>query len=289
MLDPKVVELYDRYLNQEIDRRGFLKQLAWIAGGTAAAYALLPVLERDEAQAQVVSPDDARLSDQYVRYPGAEDDVRAYQAIPKESPGPFAAVMVVHENRGLNPHIEDVARRLAVEGFLALAPDALSGTGGTPGDPDAAKAQIKKLDMDLTVQNFVAATAYLKTHPKSTGRVGVVGFCWGGAMANQMAVHSPEVAAAVPFYGRQPKAQAVSKIKAALLLHYAELDERINQGIADYETALKKAGVDYQLFVYPGAKHAFNNDTNAARYHPEAAQLAWQRTIAFFKEKLLKA
>jgi carboxymethylenebutenolidase len=216
---------------------------------------------------------------------GETGEVRAYLARLKgdeKLPG----VVVIHENRGLNPHIEDVNRRVAVEGFLAVAPDALSPVGGTPKDQDEARSLINKLDGPSTLKNFTAAVTYLKTHTQSTGKVGVVGFCWGGAMANQVAVNSPDAAAAVPFYGRQPAAEDVPKIKASLLLHYAGLDERINEGIPAYEAALKAASVDYKLYVYEGAKHAFNNDTNAGRYHKEAAELAWKRTILFLKEKL---
>ena len=195
-------------------------------------------------------------------------------------------VVVIHENRGLNAHIADVTRRVALEGFVALAPDALSPVGGTPEDENKAVALIGQLDQQSTIKNFVAAVQYLKTHPVSTGKVGVVGFCWGGAMANQVAVNSPDVSAAVPYYGRQPASEDVPKIKASLLLHYAGLDEGINKGIPAYEAALKKASIDYKLYMYEGAQHAFNNDTNAARYNKEAAELAWKRTIAFFKEKL---
>jgi len=222
-----------------------------------------------------------------MKYPGATGDVRAHFAKPKgdeKLPG----VVVIHENRGLNPHIEDVTRRVALEGFLAMAPDSLSPLGGTPEDPDKAPDLLKKLDAQATIQNYVAAVRYLKTHPSSTGKVGVVGFCWGGAMANQVAVNSPDVLAVVPYYGRQPASEDVPKIKASLLLHYAGLDEAINKGIAAYEAALKKASVDYKIYMYEGAQHAFNNDTNAERYNKEAAQLAWQRTISFLSEKLKK-
>jgi carboxymethylenebutenolidase len=195
-------------------------------------------------------------------------------------------VIVIHENRGLNPHIEDVNRRMAVEGFISIAPDALSPVGGTPKNEDEARSLIRNLDGPSTVKNFSAAVTYLKTHPLSTGKVGVVGFCWGGAMTNQVAVNSPDVVAAVPFYGGQPAAEDVRKIRASLLLHYAGLDERINKGIPVYEAALKAAAVDYKLYVYEGARHAFNNDTNTERYHKEAAELAWKRTISFLKEKL---
>jgi carboxymethylenebutenolidase len=222
---------------------------------------------------------------EYIQYPGATGDVRAYLARPKGD-AKMPGVVVVHENRGLNPHIEDVNRRVAVEGFLAMAPDALSPVGGTPEDSDKARSLINKLDRQSTINNFTAAVKYLKTHPNSTGKVGIVGFCWGGAMANQVAVNSSDLIAAVPYYGRQPAPEDVSKIKASLLLHYAGLDERINKGIPAFEAALKKASVDYKMFIYEGAKHAFNNDTNADRYYEEAAQLAWQRTILFLKEKL---
>ena len=221
----------------------------------------------------------------YIKYPGATGDIRAYLARPKGD-AKRPAVILIHENRGLQPHIEDVARRVAGEGFLALAPDALSPLGGTPGDQEKAIKLIGQLDLQANTKNYLAAVKYLKTHPMSTGKVGVVGFCWGGAAANQLAVNSPDLSAAVPYYGRQPAAQDVPKIKASLLLHYGGLDEGINQGIPAYEAALKNASIDYQLYIYEGAQHAFNNDTNAARYHKEAAQLAWQRTIAFLKEKL---
>jgi carboxymethylenebutenolidase len=211
--------------------------------------------------------------------------VRGYLASLKENakrPG----VVVIHENRGLNPHIEDVTRRIALEGFLAMAPDALSPLGGTPKDPEQARSMINSLDSASTIDNFTAAVTYLKTHPHSTGKVGVVGFCWGGAMANQVAVKSSGVTAAVPYYGRQPAAEDVPKIKASLLLHYAGLDERINAGIPAFESALKKASVDYRIYMYAGANHAFNNDTNAERYNKDAAELAWKRTISFLSEKL---
>ncbi|GAF95570.1 unnamed protein product, partial [marine sediment metagenome] len=194
-------------------------------------------------------------------------------------------VIVIHENRGLNPHTEDVARRVALEGFIAIAPDALSPLGGTPDDVDAARTKMRELDSQATVKNFVAAVQYLKTHPQSTGKVGCMGFCWGGGMTNQVAVHSPDLNAGIPFYGRQPAAEDVPKIKASLLLHYAGLDERINAGIEAFEKALKEASVEYKVFMYEGAAHAFFNDTSS-RYHKEAAQLAWKRTIAFFNVKL---
>ena len=234
--------------------------------------------------AEVVAKDDPRLHTEYVKYPGETGEVSASLARPKGD-AKLPAVIVIHENRGLNPHTEDVARRVALEGFLAIAPNALSPLGGTPDDVDEARSLMQKLDGEETTKNFLAAVKYLKTHPQSTGKVGVMGFCWGGGMSNQLAVNSPDLAAAAPFYGRQPAAADVPKIKASLLLHYAGLDERINAGIPAYEAALKEASVDYEMHIYEGAGHAFFNDTSG-RYHEEAAKLAWKRTIAFFKEKL---
>jgi carboxymethylenebutenolidase len=280
----EIVDLYEKYSQGSLDRRDFLKRLALVAGGTAAASALMPMLE-NSARAQITAKDDARLVVESVKYPGETGEVRAYFARPKgdtKLPG----VVVIHENRGLNAHIEDVTRRMALEGFLALAPDALSPLGGTPEDSEKAPALIGQLDKEKTTKNFVAAVKYLKTHPLSTGKVGVVGFCWGGAMANQVAVHSPDLVAAVPYYGAAPASEDVPKIKASLLLHYAGMDERINAGIPAFEAALKAASVDYKIYVYEGAQHAFNNDTTPARYNKDAAQLAWQRTISFLKEKL---
>ena len=284
-MDQKMIDLYEKYARDLLDRREFLKRLTVLAGSTAAAMALLPLLENSKASAQIVPKNDPRLLTVYSKYPGSGGDVRAYLARPKGDER-LPAVVVIHENRGLVPHIEDVSRRFALEGFLALAPDALTPVGGTPEDQEKAPALFQKLDPKSTTGDFVAAAKFLKTHPGSTGKVGVVGFCWGGAMANQVAVNSPDVIAAVPYYGRQPAPEDVPKIKASLLLHYAGNDEGVNKGIAGYETALKNAKVDYKLYMYEGAQHAFNNDTTPARYNKEAAQLSWQHTIAFLKEKL---
>jgi carboxymethylenebutenolidase len=284
-MDKKVVDLYDEYNHGLLDRRGFLKRLSVLAGGILAANALLALLEGNSARADLVSKDDPRLSTEDIKYQGATGEVRGKLARPRGN-AKVPGVVVIHENRGLNAHIADVTRRMALEGFVVLAPDALSPVGGTPEDENKAVALIGQLDQPSTIKNYVAAVQYLKTHPISTGKVGVVGFCWGGAMANQLAVNSPDLSAAVPYYGRQPVSEDVPKIKASLLLHYAGLDEGINKGIPEYEAALKKASVDYKLYMYEGAQHAFNNDTNAARYNKEAAELAWKRTIAFFKEKL---
>jgi carboxymethylenebutenolidase len=284
-MDQKITDLHDEYTKGLLNRREFLKKLAVLAGGTAAASALLPQLERNHAMAEVVAKDDPRLHTEYVKYPGETGEVRASLARPKGDEK-LPAVIVIHENRGLNPHTEDVARRVALEGFLAIAPDALSPLGGTPDDVDEARSLMRELDAEATVKDFVAAVKYLKTHPQSTGKVGVMGFCWGGGMTNQIAVNSPDLAAAVPFYGRQAAAEDVPKIKASMLMHYGGLDERINAGIPAFEAALKEASIDYKIHIYEGAAHAFFNDTNPGRYHEEAAKLAWKRTIAFFKEKL---
>jgi carboxymethylenebutenolidase len=281
----EVVDLYEKYSHGSLDRRDFLKRLALIAGGTAAANALLPLLERNPVWAQITAKDDARLVVEYMKYAGETGEVRANFVRPKGD-AKLPAVLVIHENRGLNAHIEDVTRRIALEGFLALAPDALSPLGGTPEDSEKAPGLIGQLDKEKTTKNYLAAVKFLKTHPLSTGKVGVVGFCWGGAMANQVAVHSPDVVAAVPYYGAAPASEEVPKIKASLLLHYAGIDERINAGIPAFEAALKKASVDYKIYMYEGAKHAFNTDTSAERYNKDAAQLAWQRTISFLKERL---
>ncbi len=285
-MNQRIIDLYDEYTHRPLDRRVFLQRLAALAGSTAAAFALLPVLENDYARAQQVPPDDPRLQTARVTYQGASSrPVAAYLVRPRgDARAP--AVIVVHENRGLNAHIEDVARRLAVAGFVALAPDLLSPLGGTPRDEDRAREMIDRLDAQATIGDLKAATAWLANHPNTTGKVGAVGFCWGGGMVNQLAVAEPALDAAVVFYGASPKAEQVAGIKAPLLLHYAGLDERINQSVPAYEQALKSAGKDYTLHTYGGVNHAFHNDTNAARYREQAAKLAWQRTIDFLKRKL---
>ena len=276
-------DILRRYAWGAMDRRGFLESLALIAGGTAAAAALLRGAESG-GTAQVIPQDDSRLETGYIKYTGAAGEMRAYSARPKEA-GKLAGVIVIHENRGLNPHTEDIARRVALEGFQAIAPDALSPVGGTPADPDQARALFPKLDPQASTKNFVAALAYLKTQPRATGKVAVMGFCWGGGMTNQVAVNAPDLAAAVPFYGMPPAPEDVPKIKAAVLAHYAGDDERINAGVPAFEEALKKAGIDYEIHLYEGAQHAFMNDTST-RYNKEAAELAWKRTVDFLKEKL---
>lgn len=285
-MDPRIIRLYDEYTHKPLERRMFLERLAGLAGSVAAANALLPLLENNYAQAAIVDPADQRLATEMVGYRGATGDIKAYVATPKGGAARRAGVIVIHENRGLNPHIEDVARRLAVEGFTALAVDLLSPVGGTPQDEDKARDEIAKLDRAKATDNLVAAVAYLKSRQDAAGPVGAVGFCWGGGMVNLLAVKSPDLAAGAPFYGVQPDAADVPKIKAKMQMHYAGNDDRINAGIPAFETALKGAGKSYEIFVYPGAEHAFHNDTNGARYNKQAAELAWSRTVAFFKENL---
>lgn len=283
-MDQKIIDLYEDYSAGSLGRRQFLKKLAVLAGSTVAAVALLPVIEERYAAAQITQRNDPRLRAEDIKYPAETGDMLAHFARPKGNEK-LPGVVVIHENRGLNPHIEDVARRVALEGFLAIAPDALSPLGGTPDDSDKARSMFRELEGEATIKNFVAAVKYLKTHPQSTGKVGCMGFCWGGRMTNQVTVNSPDLVAAAPFYGSQPAAEDIPKIKASLLLHYAENDQRINAGIPDFEAALKKEGIEFKIFMYPGTGHAFHNDTGS-RYNKEAAQLAFKRTIAFFKDKL---
>ena len=268
--------------NGKTSRREFLKKSAALAGGSVVAFSMLSPLN---LESQITNSDDPRLYTETIRYSGGSGLVLAYLAKPKGK-GKYPAVIVIHENRGLQPHIKDVTRRIALEGFLAIAPDALSSQGGTPESMEDAIGMISKLDAETTKKDFTAAVQYLKTNPQTTGKVGCTGFCWGGEMTNQVAVNAPDLDAAVPYYGGQPKAEDVPKIKAPLLLHYADNDERINKGIPEFEAALKNAKLEYHLYMYEGTQHAFNNDTNPERYNKEAAELAWKRTIAFFKEKL---
>ena len=283
-MDQRIINTYYENANGRLGRREFLRRLAHLGGGTASAYALIAQLE-DTSVAEVIAKDNPRLHTEYITYPGATGDIRASLARTKDDKK-LPGVIVIHENRGLQPHIEDVARRVALKGFLAIAPDALSPLGGTPKDENEARSKMRELDREATMKNFVAAVKYLKTHPQSTGKVGCMGFCWGGGMTNQVAVNSPDLKAAVPFYGSQPASEDVPKIKASVLAHYGSLDKRINAGIEAFESALKKASIDYKIYMYEGAGHAFFNDTNESRYHKEAAELAWKRTIEFFNEKL---
>lgn len=280
------IELYDAYTHEHLDRRRLIERLAQVAGGTAAATAVVRLIEADPAHAAIVPADDPRLATSRVTFPGESGEMRGYLARPAGASEKLPGVVIVHENRGLNPHIEDVARREALEGFLALAPDFLSPLGGTPDDPDRAREMIRVLDTAQTVANGVAAIRWLAQHEGGTGKVGAVGFCWGGGLVGLLAVHSPELAAAVVFYGRQPPTEDVPKIRAPLLLHYAGLDERINAGIPAFVEALDAAGRTYEMHMYEGVNHAFHNDTSEARYDREAAKLAWSRTVAFLNRYL---
>ena len=284
-MDEKIIELFDEDRKQPAGRRGFLKKLALLTGSTVVASALIPVLEDQTLSASEKKKKIQEILAESITYPIESGEMKAFLARPSKGKK-FPAVIVIHENRGLVPHIQDVTRRMAQEGFLSLAPDALSPVGGTPEDISNVGELFAKLDNKQTVKNFVAAVNYLKTHPLSNGKVGCTGFCWGGAMTNQVAVNSPGLDAAAPYYGRQPEAEDVPKIKAPIMAHYAENDERINAGIEKFEEALKQNNKEYQIFKYPGTGHAFNNDSNPARYNAEAAKLAWSRTVEFFKQKL---
>ncbi len=279
-MNKKINELYLDYKAGKTDRRTFLKKLGILTGSSYAVLSMIPV-PGESAFYQ----NDADLVTEFLTYKGETGDMRAFMAHPKGGKK-FPAVIVIHENRGLVPHIQDVTRRMAKEGFLALAPDALSPVGGTPEDVSNVGELFKKLNPEQTTKNFVAAVKYLKTHPMSTGKVGCTGFCWGGGMTNQVAVNAPDLDAAVPYYGQQPSEEDVKKINAPIMAHYAGDDQRIDAGIPAFEAALKKYGKEYKIFIYEGAGHAFNNDSNPERYNEKAAKLAWGRTIAFFKEKL---
>jgi carboxymethylenebutenolidase len=283
-LDQRIIDLYDRFTHDDIDRRAFLDRLAEIAGSSAAALALLPLLQNDYARAATVAPDDARLTIDTVSYDGPGARISGYLARLKSN-GKRPAVIVIHENRGLNPHIQDIARRIALEGFLSLAVDMLSPLGGTPADEDKARDMIGTLNADETARRIAAAVPFLERHAESTGSVGIVGFCWGGGIVNRVAVLAPDLKAGVIYYGLQVPAEQVTAIRAPLLLHYAGLDQRVNAGIAPYEAALKANNKRYTIYVYPNVNHAFNNDTSN-RYDKPAADLAWSRTIAFFKANL---
>ncbi|HWJ92577.1 MAG TPA: dienelactone hydrolase family protein [Flavisolibacter sp.] len=283
-MDQQIINLYDEYTHRPLSRQEFLRRLALLTGGVAAAMSVLPMLEGNYASAAITNGDD--LLTETISYKGVGDtNMQAYVARPKKQRAD-AAVVVIHENRGLNAHIEDVTRRAAKAGYLAIAPNALSPVGGTPPNEDDARQLLTKLNAADTISNFIKAFDYLKTRQDYNGRAGCVGFCWGGGMANQLAVQVPSLKAAVAFYGRQPDAADVAKIKAAVQLHYGGLDERVNAGIPAYEEALKKNGITYELYVYEGANHAFHNDTAPTRYNETAAKLAWQRTLVFFAKYL---
>ncbi|MBI2713408.1 MAG: dienelactone hydrolase family protein [Rhizobiales bacterium] len=284
-MDQKIIDLYDRFTHGGINRREFLDRLAEVAGSGAAAMALLPLLQNDYARAAMVAPDDARLVSERLAYDSPKGKINGYLVRPKAK-DKRPVVLVIHENRGLNPHLEDVARRFAAEGYLAYAVDLLSLVGGTPANEDAARDLHTKMNQDDAVAALVAGVSFLKQHAESTGKVGAVGFCFGGLMINRLAASSPELDAGVAYYGRQVPAAQVPNIKAALLLHYAEKDDGVNAGIPAYEAALKANNKKFTMHTYPGTQHAFNNDTGAARYNEAAAKLAWSRTVAFFKDNL---
>jgi len=279
-MDQQIINLYDEYTHKPLPRKDFMKRLAILTGSTTAAIAILPFLEGNYAKAAVTPDDD--LFTEYITYPAVTGEMKAYVARPKKE-AKYGTVVVIHENRGLNAHIEDVARRAATAGFLAIAPNALAPLGGTPVNEDEARTLFTKLNQAETQTNFINVFNYLKTRKDSNGKFGCVGFCWGGGMANTLAVNVPELKAAVAFYGRQANTADVPKIKATVQLHYAALDERINAGIAAYEQALKDNKITYELYMYPDVNHAFHNDTAPTRYNEAAAKLAWQRTIDFFK------
>jgi len=282
---PEVLKLFDGYVHGMIGRREFLDRAARFAIGGFTAAAMLESLKPNYAWAQQVAKDDARIKTEYLTYPSPHGSgtMRGYFARPANASGKLPGILVIHENRGLNPYIEDVARRLAVANFVAFAPDALTPVGGYPGDEDKARELFAKLDPNKRTEDLVAAAGYLKSRPECTGKIGVVGFCFGGGIANLLAVRLPDLAAAVPFYGNQPAAADVAKIKAPLLIHYAALDERVNAGWPAFEAALKANGVRYEMHMYPNTNHGFHNDTTP-RYDEAAAKLAWQRTVDFFNK-----
>jgi len=286
--DQELLDLYDYYVHGQIDRRGFLERAAKFAVGGLTAAALLEMLSPQYALAAQVPREDARVTSMYLKYPspGGSGEMRGLFARPAGATGKLPGIIVVHENRGLNPYIEDVTRRVAVAGFVAFAPDALYPLGGYPGNDDAGRTMQQKLDGKKITEDFVAATKFLHSHPDCNGSIGVTGFCFGGGMANTLAWRLPDIVkAAVPYYGGQPSAENAAKIKCPLLLHYAALDTRVNAGWPAYEAALKSAGVKYEAYIYPGVNHGFHNDTTP-RYDQAAAELSWKRTIEFFRKNL---
>jgi carboxymethylenebutenolidase len=284
---PKLLELYDGYAHGRMSKRAFLDHAAKYAVGGVTAAALLESLRPNYALAQQVAPDDPAIATERIEYPSPEGHgtVAGLLVRPAGVEGPLPAVLVVHENRGLNPYIEDVARRLGKEGYMALAPDGLTSVGGYPGDDERGRELQSGLDPAKLMADFFAGYEHLAGRPDSTGQVGVVGFCYGGGVSNALAVAYPDLAAAVPFYGRQPEAAEVASIEAPLLIHYAGLDERINAGWPAYQAALDAAGKEYEVHIYEGVNHGFHNDTTP-RYDPDAAALAWERTLAFFAKHL---
>lgn len=284
-MEQRIIDLFDEYTHQPLTREEFLRRLTHITGSMAAALALLPMLEAQYAHAATVPETDPAIITEEPGFPAGGVTMTGYLARPA-APGRRGAVLVIHENRGLNPHIRDVVRRVARAGYLGMAPDALSPLGGTPADEDRAREMIGSLVPEETTRRFTDALAYLRGRPECNGKSGCVGFCWGGGLAGQLAVRDPELRVSVSFYGRQPDAAEVPRIRAFVQLHYGELDKRINAGIPAYEAALKAAGIPYELYVYKGANHAFHNDSSPSRYQPEAARLAWERTLQAFADHL---
>ena len=287
-LKSRAIALYDRFTHETHDRRAFIAELTKLAGGTAAAGALLATIATDPAAAALIAADDPRLKTRNVRWQvGTGRTMHGYMALPAKARGRQPAVMVIHENRGLTDHIRDVARRVALAGYVAVAPDFLSVSGGTPVDQDAARDLIGKLDLAQTVQDAAATVRWLKLNRYASGKVGTVGFCWGGAMVNRVAIAAgDQLAAGVAYYGPAPDPSEAAKVKAAMLLHYAGLDERVNKTALPWIDALKAAGVPVEAYFYPGANHAFNNDTSVDRYDKATADLAWGRTLATFRQRL---
>ena len=282
-MDQKIINLYDEYTHSQVSRKDFMRKLAILAGSSALAMTILPMLENNYAAAADFNSDDIEVEN--ITYAGVDGEMKAVLAKPKGKKN-LGCVLVIHENRGLNPHIIDVTKRVAAEGFLALGVDALSPLGGTPTDEDKGRELIGKLDPEKNLQNYLKGLDYLRNRKDGNGKVGCVGFCWGGAMANKLAVNDPKLQAAVAYYGAQANVADVPKIKASLMLHYGGLDERINAGIPAYEQALKDNKIDYKIYIYDGVNHAFNNNTSPTRYNEAAAKLAWSRTIDLFKQKL---
>ncbi|WP_421943165.1 dienelactone hydrolase family protein [Pedobacter sp.] len=282
-MDQKIITLYDKYTHSQLSRKEFMKKLAIITGSTALALTVLPLLENNYVSAAGFESDD--ITSEEITFPGVDGDMKGILAKPKGKKK-LGSVLVIHENRGLNPHIIDVTKRVAAEGYIALGVDALSPFGGTPTDEDKGRELIGKLDPAKNLQNYLNGLEYLRSNKDGNGKVGCMGFCWGGGMSNKLAVNDPKLQAAVAYYGAQPNTADVSKIKASVMMHYGGLDERINAGIPAYEAALKEGKIDYKIFIYDGVNHAFNNNTSPTRYNEAAAKLAWQRTMDLFKSKL---
>lgn len=282
-MNQEIINLYDQYTHSKMDRKGFIQRLAKLTGGMAVALTVLPLLENNYASANTIDYPDLITAD--ITYPAQNGDMKGFLAKPKGNKK-LGTVLVIHENRGLNPHIKEVAKRVANAGYIALAADALSPFGGTPANEEEARGLFAKIDVAKNLQNFLDSLTYLRKLPEGNGKTACVGFCWGGGMANDLAVNDPQLNATVAYYGRQAKATDVPKIKASVMLHYGGLDERINAGIPAYREALEANKIEHQIFVYDGVNHAFNNDSSPTRYNEAAAKLAWDRTLDLFKKEI---